>query len=287
MLVEIPVHIHIEFRIKPDHLHDANLNGEISQQLFILLDEFYPKYLKQLKNVALFYYAFANITESSLDNLRFDLRNMKAEINIPYDGSVCSLSTNMKIIYEDSNPPNDRFEGQLIQATQFALNSLHWDSGWGTSIRAFSEAKHPIFQGEPSYTFTFTAPEVINIQGRTRRRAIQGIRGIPQNEANRIANFAVGPLRNIPNRHRPLPEALSNTKLYQTFESRLDVAEEARAAQAARNLEATRQASAAAPAAQPQKKKPWWNPFGGKRQKTRKTLKKSRKTRKTRDRRRA
>lgn len=275
MLLELPVHIHIEFRIKPEHLHDTNLNEEISQQLFRILDDFYPKYIHQLISVAQEYRymhhgAFMNITESILDNIRFDLRNMKAEINIPYDGSVCSLSTNMKIIYEDSNPPNDSFEGQLIQATLFSLNRLQWNHIWGTPIKPFSEAYNPIFQGEPSYTFMFTAPEVMNIQARTRRRAIQGISALPQNVTNIIANYAVGPPRNGPGRQRPIPDALTNRTLLQPFEARLARADKVR-------LEAARQASAAA--APPAKKKAWWNPFGGKRRKTRKTLKKSRKTR--------
>jgi hypothetical protein len=199
-----------------------------------------------------------------LDNIRFDLVNMKAEINIPYDGSKCTLSTNMKIIYEDSNPPNTDLEGQLIYTTLYTLNSFHWGHVWGTTKKPFSEAYNPIFVDVPSYTFSFTLPEVINIQGRTRRRAIQGIQALPQNVTNIVANYAVGPSRNGPERQRPIPEALTNETLHLPFEYRLARAEEARTA---RNLEAARQASAAAAAAAaavPETKKPWWKRMIGK-----------------------
>ncbi len=290
MRIELPVHIDIQFRIKPEHLYDTNLTDEISQQLFRLLDEFYPKYLKQLLTVARMYGTtehsmFGKITESVVDNLRFDLVNMKAEINIPHDGSPCRLSTNMKIIYEDSNPLNNELERQLIQATLFTLNSLRWNHIWGTIVKPFSEAYNPIFLDGSSYTFSFTLPEVINIQGRTRRRAIQGIQALPQNVTNIVANYAVGPSRNGPERQRPIPEALTNETLRLPFEVRLARAEEARAA---RNLEVARQASAAAAAAAPapETKKPWWKRMFGKGRRA-STHRRKPHTRKTRGRRRA
>jgi hypothetical protein len=175
---------------------------------------------------------------------------------------------------------------QLRIAIQFTMNRMQWSHRDAMRHKPFDQNYSPVFQGAAAYRFDPIAPEAINIESRTRRRAIQGIarpstgkpisRNLPQNEASRIANFVGGPLGPDP---EGLPAALSIATLRQPFEYRVALAEEARKAEAAQALEAARQAAAAA--APPAKKKAWWNPFGGKRLKTHKT----RKTRKTRGRR--
>lgn len=273
MRIEIPLAIYVQFRITPDHIRDRTIGNKISTELLKLIHELYPKYLKQLKDSRKIY-QFTELSDSVLENLTFDLKGIKADVNIPYTGADAMVSTNIKIMYRDPNPLNKKLEAQIWQGTEIAMNSLRWEPIWGTSQRPFSEASNPIFQGEPDYTFQFTSAEAINIQGRTRRRAIQGISALPQNVTNIIANYAVGPSKNLPGRQRPVPEALSNKTLLQPFEERLVQAEEARAVQTAQTV--------AQPQPQPQPtKKPWWKPWGGKPQKTRKNLKKSRKTRKT------
>jgi hypothetical protein len=240
-------------------------------------------------NIRIIYNDDASINANIKQFNRFEkLRNREIPENDPFDAWDEDWNE-----YDEEEKINIRnkfmkdVEEQLRIAVQFTMNRLQWRNRQVMRGRPFDENYNPIFQGAAAYRFDPTGPEAINIESRTRRRAIQGIvrpstgkpisRNLPQVEVNRIANFAVGPLRNIPDRARPLPEALSNATLRQDFEYRVDVAEEARAAQAARNLEAARLASAAA--VPPAKKKAWWNPFGGKRRKTRKTLKKSRKTR--------
>ena len=170
-----------------------------------------------------------------------------------------------------------------------------------------------IFEGWPHKQLDVISPEKTrqNIKSRQIMRTIQGL-PLPENIIEyELKNYLDKPMSETnKNRVRPLPEALSNVTLAQPYEERLAKAEEARAVQAEKNLEAARnvqaeknleearvkseeaevaarQASVANSQPQPQPtKKPWWKPWGGKRKthKTRKTRtpRKVRKTIKTR-----
>jgi hypothetical protein len=271
MLIELPVDIRTWFTIKPEYIHDPTLQDQISQQFFQLLDKMYPLYLHELKRVVTEYQAFPKFTESTYDTISFDTVGIKSRIYITADGRDCYMTSHIKIVYTDSNPNDPVFKAQFIQATEMALTSLAWGITWATTNsphRPFSEAYHPIFVGEPQYRFLI-AGNALNIQRRTRRRAIQGIQALPQNVTNVIADFAVGP--SMPNTEG-IPEELSTETLLQPFEKRLARAEEAR-------LEAARQASAAA-AAVPEKKSWWKRMIGqGRRGSTRKRRIHKRKTR--------
>jgi hypothetical protein len=277
MLIELPVDIRTWFTIKPEYLHEPTLKDQISQQFFLLLDEFYPRYLHQLKTIVIpSYTMFPKFTESTYDNISFDNVGIKSQIYITADGRDCYMTSHIKIVYTDSRPNDAVFKAQFIQATEMALNSLRWDFIWTTRNnphRPFGSAYNPIFVGEPQYEFLIP-PNVMNIQRRTRRRAIQGIQALPQNVTNVIADFAVGP--SMPNTEA-IPPELSTETLLQPFEKRLARAEEAR-------LEVARQASAAAvPVPEP---KSWWKRMFGKGRRTY-TYKRRTHARKTRGRRRA
>ncbi len=276
MLIEIPVDIRTWFTIKPEYVHDPTLKDQISQQFFQLLEEFYPRYLSQVKKVVAPYQGFTKITESMVDNISFDNVRIKSKIYITADGRDCYMTSHIKIVYTDSKPNDAVFKADFIYATELALNSLRWDFVWTTRNyphRPFSETYNPIFVGEPQYEFLIP-PHVLNIQRRTRRRAIQGIQALPQNVTNVIADFAVGP--SMPNTEA-IPPELSTETLLQPFEKRLARAEEAR-------LEAARQASAAAaPVPEP---KSWWKRMFGKGRRA-STHRRKPHARKTRSRRRA
>jgi hypothetical protein len=271
MLIELPVDIRTWFTIKPEYVHNPNLQEQISQQFFLLLDKLYPLYLHELKRVVTTYTIFPKFTESTYDAISFDTVGIKSRIFITADGRDCYMTSHIKIVYTDTKPNDPVFKVQFIQATEMALNQLTWRTTWLTRNsphRPFSEAYHPIFVGEPQYRFLISG-NALNIQRRTRRRAIQGIQALPQNVTNVIADFAVGP--SMPNTEG-IPAELSTETLLQPFEKRLARAEEAR-------LEAARQASAAATPV-PEQTSWWKRMFGkGRRISTRKQRIHKRKTR--------
>ena len=308
MLVEVPLSIHVKFNLKPDYVRYPKIENYIAQELRELLDDMYLDFLYEIEGTikwGIKYQYMLDLRTTLVEHIKFDLTGLKAHINFVGDGNNSEVTTHIKIIYHDDTPVDQRsefmewynetnwntlseedkvktrlefietFKRQFYNAVELSLERLRWDTRMGTQKKPFNESYNPMFHGTADYDFDIMGPEAINAESRTRRRAIQGIAGIPQNAANIVANFAGAPLGTDP---EGVPAALSTATLRHPFEYRVAVAEEARAAQAAQALEAAREASAGA-AAPPTKKKTWWNPFGGKRRKTRKTRKSSRKTR--------
>lgn len=141
------------------------------------------------------------------------------------------------------------------------------------------------FEGEPTFQLRVVPNALFrkNIQRRQMERVLTGIQQLPENIIrHNIMNYIdKKPTIHLRQRPRPLPNALSNTTISQPFETRLERAEEARAAQA---LEAARQTSAAtAPVSET---KSWWKRMIGKGRRI-STRKRHTRKRKTRGRRRA
>ena len=317
MIVSVPVAIRISFALSPEIVYNDQIGQIIAREFVSFLDVFFAQCIEI--GIKPYYRTIRPGTEGnySIDRsnlkLHIELRN-RSEYEPPSVLVYHSISGSFKIVYNDDTPSDETIEKKIygnIMSIVYQVPSHNLQTN-------FNQKSNPIFDGVPSFRIWEDVPRATNLNliARKRRRAIQGISALPQRVTNIVANYAVGPYetavakktrkqiegmsrlpkhitRNIANyvvgpKHFyhivPVPEPLSSETLALPFEDRLERAEAARAAQAARNLEVARQASAAVkPVAQvPEKKKPWWKPWGGKSRKTRN----QRKMRKTRGRRR-
>jgi hypothetical protein len=269
MRLEVPFTIRVYFRLASDIVYDAAVGNQIGTELLAFLDILFAQFLEGRD-------MYAKIRPENYSKYSLDLSKLHIKLTLGGEpdyttGFIPPLFSNIEasfnMIYKDDKPYTRAEEERIRQL--ISTNLLHRS---GRIRTHFTETSNRIFQGDqPSFNIWYTSDRNLNIQARTRRRAIQGISALPQNVTNIVANYAVGPKKrnNIYPRYMAIPPALSNQTLALPFEYRLALAEEARGEGAPQpNVPAP----APAPASEP-KKKPWYKFWGGRSRKARRRSK--------------
>lgn len=251
MRVEVPLTIRVYFRLAPNIIYDAAIGNQIGRELLGFFDVLFGQLLEGQS-------MYGKIRPENYNQYALDLSKLKIKLTLGGESEYTTgimhplfsnIDVSFKIVYQDDKPYTKNEEQRILRL-------IHGNLPRGTRILThFTEESNPIFKGDyPYFDLWHTSDRNLNVQARTRRRAIQGISALPQNVANIVANYAVGPRqkRNY-GFLGTVPPELSNETLLQPFEIRLAKAEEARAAAAPPEVVAQIQQQA-----EPKTNRPWY-----------------------------